>query len=123
MSLDTVTDDYVKERFMLEAWRNRMDIPTEVTDIPPESQMSFSYRQGWKTYLAQVLSISNRMIDMCAAAKDSGNTAQIKSTLQTEAAKYDQLAAEAEKLGGLAELTAMLKWEAESRREVAADLP
>jgi hypothetical protein len=122
MSLATVTDDYVKERFMLEAWRNRMDIPTEVTDIPPESQMSFSYRQGWKTYLAQILQISNRMIEMCAQATNSGNTTALQNTLQTEAGKYDQLAAEAAKLG-LTELQAMLAWEAESRRDVAADLP
>jgi hypothetical protein len=122
MPLQDVKADYVQERIMLETWRNRMDISTPVTDVPPESSMSFSYKQGWKNYLAQVLKISERMINMCAdAEKPGGNTTALKNTLQDEAGKYDELATEAAKRG-LAELQAMLAWEAQSRRDVAASL-
>jgi hypothetical protein len=122
MALQDVKDDYVKERIMLETWRNRMDISTPVTDVPPESSMSFSYRQGWKIYLTQVLSISERMVNMCTDAENNGgDTTALKDTLQDEAAKYNELAAEAGNKG-LTELQKMLAWEATSRLDVAGSL-
>ena len=123
MSLQSVKDDYVRERTVLQTWRNRMDISTEVTEVPPESLMSFSYRQGWKIYLAEVLKISEKMIDMCLDAEnDAAKIAAMKTKLQDEAQKYSQLATEA-KNKQLPELEAMLNWEAQSRLDVASSLP
>jgi hypothetical protein len=125
MSLQTVRADYDQERLVLEGWRNRMDIFTPVTEVPPESAMSPEYRQGWRHYLEAVLSISNKMLAKCdAAAAASGDVEPLRTLLLDEANAYDTLATQANELPNvdLSELVTMLKHEASSRRDVAEKL-
>ena len=121
MSLQEVRADYAQERLVLEGWRNRMDILTPVTEVPPESAMSPEYRQGWKHYLKAVISISNKMLSMCDDAAASGDVEPLRTLLRKEADAYDTLAIQARDLPNvdLSELVTMLKHEARSRRDVA----
>ena len=121
MSLQEVRADYAQELLVLEGWRNRMDIFTPVTEVPPESAMSPEYRQGWKHYLKAVISISNKMLAKCDDAAASGDVEPLRTLLRKEADAYDTLAIQARDLPNvdLSELVIMLKHEARSRRDVA----
>jgi hypothetical protein len=127
MSLQDVRQDYAQEQTVLRAWKNRMDIKEEVCEIPPEFAMSIHYKQGWKLYLDAVLSISTRMLAMCAKAAASNNTNDLKTALNKEADAYDQLATQAGQIAAtqgvmLDELQTMLKHEATSRRDIVDSL-
>jgi hypothetical protein len=122
MSLETVRTDYVKERVVLQAWKTRMGLTEEVTEVPPESQMSDEYKEGWITYLNFVLKISKRMIDMCDdALANNGNTNLLVQKLNQEADAYENLADQARK-HGLSELGDMLEHECAARRLLVTEL-
>jgi len=122
MSLAAVKAEYEQEKKVLEAWMTRMDISTPVTEVPPENAMSTEYKEGWTVYLTAVLSISTRMITVCAQAEQNkGDTTALKQILNKEAVDYDALAAEA-KNRNLTELYTMLTHEAKSRRDIVAEL-
>lgn len=124
MSLTEVLDDYERELAVLHLWQSRLNQLNT-----PENDMSSAYRAGWMVYLDRVIDISKRMIKMCedAKAQEQNGAAfdaeikRIKDALQDEAGKYDKLA-DAADADGLDELVGMLRHEADSRREIIAEL-
>lgn len=115
MSIAKVKEEYEQELKMLQFWRTRLD-----TDSP-EKDMSPSYRKGWRDYLLEVEAIGKRMIAMCKAAAETGDTKKLKDTLKKEASAYKRLADEAKK-ESLKELEKMLRHEAKSRIDISDSL-